>query len=139
MKTEFLEKWLQRNKLDLVKADLLWQVYVEKGDYMKAAGELYWIASSEGYGPLFHFLLLLIFRFPIDLQQRIEYFSRGIANAKSVGPVMSAQDAVLLHDLEEALDVMNVQMELYQVVKDMPEIDAAELNTRVLDISSVRP
>ena len=79
-------------------------------------------------------------RFTIDLNQRMEYMSRALSNAKSAGPVLSVEDAQLYHDLEEWMDVAQVQLELLQTIRtniDLKET-ADVLNSTVYDITTVK-
>lgn len=76
-------------------------------------------------------------RYPIDLNKRIEYLSRAIANAKSSSGTRS-DNSEYLHDLEERIEVAQVQQEVLSNAENSLETETAdELNSKLLTISEV--
>jgi hypothetical protein len=75
----------------------------------------------------------------IALPQRMEYLSRALANMKSGDGLLTSEDTALLGELQEAVEVANVQLELLNAVKSLPDTEAFvdELSFRLLDVSVV--
>lgn len=83
-------------------------------------------------------------RFGLTLEQRIEYLSRAIGNAKSTSSDgrRFGTEGEFLSDLEDKLDVATVQMELLvRASREVPEEDRnilLPLREQLLSISEVR-
>lgn len=78
-----------------------------------------------------------LYSFGLKLEERVEYLSRAISNAKSTsmdGSRRQDSDSEFLSDLQDKLDVASVQLELLpRVYRAVP--DAAK-NPQVLDLAS---
>ncbi|KAJ3091850.1 hypothetical protein HK102_013147 [Quaeritorhiza haematococci] len=127
VQSPYVEPFLQRERQkSLARADLLWQYYVQNNQFAKAARVLSELAEAE--------------IFDIDLNKRIEYLSRAVANAKSSGPGgFGGGNGELLHDLEEKIDVARVQLEVLRAVQSLPDEEHAvlELNGQLMTISDL--
>ncbi|KAL1918592.1 uncharacterized protein VTP21DRAFT_2614 [Calcarisporiella thermophila] len=125
LRTPFLEGFLSRDPLTKEKLDLLWQYYVRTGDFAKAANVQLRLAESSDL--------------PISLDQRVEYLSLAVGNARSLAQTGGAKMAEFLHNLEERLEVAQVQLEIYQQVRDLPEGEKymRQLESELLDISTL--
>ncbi len=121
----FLEFFLNRERSRLEIIDLLWQLYVRQGKFLKAAKILGHLAESDMYG--------------LKLPQRMEYLARAIANSKSVVNSLDVQDAQFVHDMEERMEVAKVQNEAYMAVKNMPDQGAllSHLEARFYDVTDL--
>lgn len=85
----------------------------------------------------------------MKLEKRIEYLSLAVGNAKShqVSEFDMNQHAPVefLTDLDEKLEVANVQLEVYEIMKGMRNLgeaglkDVELLGTALLDITTVSP
>lgn len=118
------------------KYQLLWQFYVKDGQPLRAAEVLLALAESTEYVVYFNRMvyfvfILILFRFPLQLDSRLEYLTLAVGNAKS-HPVSAGgrhETAIaFLTDLEEKLEVAQVQLEIYSTllphVNDAPEVGA---------------
>ncbi|GAA5993501.1 hypothetical protein JCM10908_000619 [Rhodotorula pacifica] len=104
-RTSYLEAFLSREPTTLEKTDLLWQYYVRTGRYAAAASVLAALADTSA--------------FPLSLQQRVEYLSLAVGNAKSQVPSKSRGDTVqFLTEIEEKLEVAQVQIEIYRAIEE---------------------
>ncbi|KIO34705.1 hypothetical protein M407DRAFT_16664 [Tulasnella calospora MUT 4182] len=123
MASPFVEQYLTHQPLTRQKMELLWQFYVQQGRYMDAAKTLALMAESTDFG--------------LKLEERVEYLSRAISNAKSTsmdGSRRHDSDAEFLSDLQDKLDVASVQLELLpRVYRAVPD---ASKNPQVLDLAS---
>ncbi|PPQ62740.1 hypothetical protein CVT24_000434 [Panaeolus cyanescens] len=105
MRPPFLEAHLRREPATVRKFQLLWQFYVKNGQPLRAAEVLGLLAEST--------------EFDLHLEQRLEYLTLAVANAKS-HPISAGgrhETAIaFLTDLEEKLDVAQVQLEIYNTL-----------------------
>lgn len=84
--------------------------------------------------------------FGLKLEERVEYLSRAISNAKSTSTDGSRRhdtDAEFLSDLQDKLDVASVQLEMlprvYRAVPDASKSPKVlDLASRLMTISEVR-
>ncbi|KAG8903519.1 hypothetical protein FRB99_003175 [Tulasnella sp. 403] len=98
----FVEQYLLHEPRTRPKTELLWQFYVQNGRNMDAARTLAALAESVDFG--------------LTLDERIQYLSLAISNAKSTsgdGLRRSETDGEFLSDLSDKLDVATVQLEIY--------------------------
>ncbi|KAG9017194.1 hypothetical protein FRB90_001413 [Tulasnella sp. 427] len=131
MSSPFVEQYLTHQPLTRQKMELLWQFYVQQGRYMDAAKTLALLAESMNFG--------------LKLDERVEYLSRAISNAKSTsmdGSRRHDSDAEFLSDLQDKLDVASVQLEIlprvYRVVPDSSKSpQVLDLATRLMTISEL--
>lgn len=87
--------------------------------------------------------------FGMKLEKRIEYLSLAVGNAKShqVSEFDMGQHTPVefLTDLDEKLEVANVQLEVYEIMKGIRNLgeaglkDVELLGTALLDITTVSP
>jgi len=114
IRTPFIEGHLLREPRTAEKSELLWELYVGHGEFLRAAQALASLAEAN---------------FPMTLDKRIEYLSLAIGNAKShQASDYDHQDQGLvefLNDLEEKLEVANLQMELLDVMQNIRALDDA--------------
>ncbi|EJD04002.1 nucleoporin [Fomitiporia mediterranea MF3/22] len=106
----FLEAHLLREPASADKYQLLWQLYVKNGQYLKAAEVLAALARS--------------FEFDLPLQARLEFLTLAVSNAKSHPvSVNGKHEAAIafLSELGDQLEVAQVQMELFYTL--LPRID----------------
>ncbi|KIJ68529.1 hypothetical protein HYDPIDRAFT_82110 [Hydnomerulius pinastri MD-312] len=123
MRPQYLEAHLRREPASLPKYQLLWQFYVKDGQPLRAAEILSILAESTDID--------------LTLDQRIEYFTLAVGNAKS-HPVTAGgrhETAIaFLTDLEEKLDVAQVQLEVYNAL--LPHAnDPGEEGRRIRQLS----
>lgn len=141
MRPAYLEAHLRRDPPSLHKFQLLWQFYVKNGQPLRAAEVLGAMAESTEYADAFFYKipgLLVGYRFDVGLDQRLEYLTLAVANAKS-HPISAGgrhETAIaFLTDLEEKLDVAQVQLEIYNTL--LPHVnDAPEVGDRIRTLST---
>ncbi|KAK9723027.1 hypothetical protein K7432_002235 [Basidiobolus ranarum] len=124
--TPYLENYLQKEPLTLQKLDLLWQYYVRIGQYGLAARVQSRLADSVEYR--------------LDLTARIEYLSLAIGNSKGFTPGGSREsESQFSNELEEKLEVAQVQMDIYNAIKQSGEhLDSlTELDGQLFDITQL--
>lgn len=109
---------------DVSNADLLWKYHVQHDDFFKAAEVQVSLAKSD---------------FEITLAARIQYLSRAKANASTTsGYTGRAQRQLLLHEINELLEVANIQDELLQRLLNEPRMtDKAKKETVIRDLDGV--
>ncbi|KAF8832270.1 hypothetical protein HHX47_DHR1001833 [Lentinula edodes] len=120
----FLETHLKREPLSAEKYQLLWQFYVKDGQPLRAAEVLLALAEST--------------EFQLQLDNRLEYLTLAVGNAKS-HPVSAGgrhETAIaFLTDLEEKLEVAQVQLEMYSTL--LPHVnDASEVGVKINALAS---
>ncbi|THH08723.1 hypothetical protein EW145_g2498 [Phellinidium pouzarii] len=97
----YLESHLLREPASAYKYQLLWQLYVKNGQFLRAAEALVALAQSTD--------------FDLPLESRLEFLTLAVSNAKShpvsVGGKHETAIA-FLSELEDHLEVAQVQMEL---------------------------
>ena len=123
LRSPFLEQYLQQEKGNFNKAELLWKFYVRNGRFAESAQILSEIAHAPG----------------LNLVQRLEYLTKAVTNAKSSSGADLGLTQQLLNELVDSLDVAKIQHEILTLIAGIPgrEEDVAELNDSLLDISSV--
>ena len=92
--------------------DLLWQLYVRRGDFLAAAQTLDELAHAE--------------LFALRLSERIEYLALAVGNAKSVraSAHVDAQEVIALAtQLEEDLEVAQVQAKVLGALQPLDTLD----------------
>lgn len=107
------------------KSSLLWQYYKRNGRHDEAALCLKQLATSDN---------------EIDLNQRVEYLSTAIENARSFRANSHHTDiSNLLRELEETMEVAKVQVEIRQVLQQTMDLTGplAPINTQLLNITEV--
>lgn len=105
MRPVYLEAHLRREPITVQKYQLLWQFYVKDGQPLRAAEVLGALAESTD--------------FDLTLEQRLEYLTLAVGNAKShpISATGQHETAIaFLTDLEEKLDVAQVQLEMYSTL-----------------------
>ncbi|KAG8885546.1 hypothetical protein FRB98_001774 [Tulasnella sp. 332] len=118
-----VEKYLLHEPQTLQKTELLWQLYVRNGRSMEAARTLAALADSVSYG--------------LALDQRIQYLSLAISNAKSTsgdGLRRYEADGEFLKDSEDKLDVATIQLEIY--TRLVPMVINPDEDPKVQDLAS---
>ena len=116
--------------------DLLWQLYVRRGDYLAAAQTLDELAHSD--------------EFALRLSERIEYLALAVGNAKSIRSTQAerVRDLVAFSSqVEEDLEVAQVQAKVRAALQPLDDHDAAEraqlesaaqwLDTQLLDVTAL--
>ncbi|EKM61129.1 uncharacterized protein PHACADRAFT_24346 [Phanerochaete carnosa HHB-10118-sp] len=113
MRPVYLEAHLRREPITVQKYQLLWQFYVKDGQPLRAAEVLGALAEST--------------EFNLSLEERLEYLTLAVGNAKS-HPIssMGAHEAAIafLTDLEEKLEVVQVQLEIYHTL--LPQVNGED-------------
>ncbi|KAF8328804.1 Non-repetitive/WGA-negative nucleoporin C-terminal-domain-containing protein [Cantharellus anzutake] len=132
IRTPFIEGHLLREPHTREKSELLWQLYVGHGEFLRAAEALASLAEAN---------------FPMTLDKRVEYLSLAIGNAKShQASIYDRQEQGMvefLNDLEEKLEVANLQLEMLGVMRTLQGLDDAgrrDVNTlasRLMDVSEL--
>ncbi|KAG8993106.1 hypothetical protein FRB94_011063 [Tulasnella sp. JGI-2019a] len=121
--SRFVEQYLLHEPKTQQKAELLWQLYVRNGRSMEAARTLADLAESTPYG--------------LTLDQRIQYLSLAISNAKSTsgdGLRRYEADGEFLKDTEDKLDVATIQIEIYSRL--VPMVANPDEDPKVQDLAS---
>ncbi|OZJ03036.1 hypothetical protein BZG36_03265 [Bifiguratus adelaidae] len=97
-----LIEYLKGDPVTLMKQNLLWRSYVRAGSFGKAAQVLAFLASSDQFG--------------LSLDDRIEYLSLAVSNARSQrgSASMGHMD---ISDLEDTLQVAQGQKEVYYRIR----------------------
>ncbi|KAL1748480.1 Non-repetitive/WGA-negative nucleoporin C-terminal-domain-containing protein [Schizophyllum fasciatum] len=98
----FLEAYLAQEPAELDRYELLWRFYVKNGQNLHAAQILARMAENE--------------QFNIPLNDRVQYLTLAVGNAKShpISPNTPIDSGIaFLTDLEERLEVVQVQLEIY--------------------------
>ncbi|KAI5123612.1 hypothetical protein M0805_003428 [Coniferiporia weirii] len=101
----YLESHLLREPASAYKYQLLWQLYVKNGQYLRAAEVLVALAQST--------------EFDLSLESRLEFLTLAVSNAKSHPVSVSGKHETaiaFLTELEDQLEVAQVQMELLHVL-----------------------
>ncbi|KAH8120271.1 nucleoporin [Phellopilus nigrolimitatus] len=101
----FLESHLLREPASVDKYQLLWQLYVKNGQYLRAAEVLAALAQSRD--------------FELPLEARLEFLTLSVSNAKSHPVSVNGKHETaiaFLSELEDQLEVAQVQMELLHVL-----------------------
>ncbi|KZT06007.1 nucleoporin [Laetiporus sulphureus 93-53] len=123
MRPSYLEAHLRREPVTVEKFQLLWQFYVKDGQPLRAAEVLAALAEST--------------EFDLSLDERIEYLTLAVGNAKS-HPISAGgayETAIaFLTDLEERLDVAQVQLELVNTLLPRASTDP-QMAERVKNLS----
>ncbi|KZS96128.1 nucleoporin [Sistotremastrum niveocremeum HHB9708] len=129
----FLESYLQREPLTLQKAELLWQYYVKMGQFLRSAEILVSLSESS--------------RFSLSLDQRIEYLTLAVSNAKSHSASDGGRQETaisLLTEYEEKLEVARAQLQIFHtILREFPEPSEwerqklQELGSALIPISSL--
>lgn len=107
------------------KSSLLWQYYRRNGRHDEAAICLKQLATSDA---------------EIDLNQRVEYLSTAIENARSFKAKSYQTDITnLLRVLEETMEIAEVQVEIRQVLQQTVDLTGslANINTQLLTVTQV--
>ncbi|KAH7928555.1 nucleoporin [Leucogyrophana mollusca] len=110
MRPPFIEAHLKREPVTVPKFQLLWQFYVKDGQPLRAAEVLALLAESP--------------EIDLSLEQRLEYLTLAVGNAKSHPVTVGGRHETaiaFLTDLEEKLDVAQVQLEVYNTL--LPHIN----------------
>ncbi|KAI8929792.1 Non-repetitive/WGA-negative nucleoporin C-terminal-domain-containing protein [Entophlyctis helioformis] len=121
IQSQFLEAYLSEVPDDLVRLELLWQFYVRNSRFGDAARVL----SDMSQLP------------SLPLVRRLEYLTKAVTNAKSSSGFEYAGNQELLSQLTDELDVARVQLEIYQRLQSMVDVDdyLDELNSGLLDVT----
>ncbi|TFK77170.1 nucleoporin [Pluteus cervinus] len=132
MRPPYLEAHFKREPHTVQKFQLLWQFYVKNDQPLRAAEVLETLATS--------------IQFDLSLEQRLEYLTLAVANAKS-HPVSAGgrhETAIeFLTNLEERLEVAGVQLEIYHTllphIGDDPRVaeKVQQLSKRLLTMSEL--
>ncbi|KAI8579508.1 hypothetical protein K450DRAFT_241319 [Umbelopsis ramanniana AG] len=107
------------------KSSLLWQYYRRNGRHDEAAICLKQLATSDA---------------EIDLNQRVEYLSTAIENARSFKAKSYQTDITnLLRVLEETMEIAEVQVEIRQVLQQTMDLTGslAVINTQLLTVTEL--
>lgn len=98
----FLKKKAESDNYSTCYLDLMWRFYERRGNFYNAAQILDKLASraSADYG----------------LDERLEYLSR----AKGCTEALATPDEYL-HDLEEKMEVLRIQIQVFKRLKELPE------------------
>jgi nuclear pore complex protein Nup155 len=97
----------------------LWKYYVRNTRFAEAAQVLAEIAYSPG----------------LDLENRLEYLTKAVTNAKSSTSLDLGATQQLLTELVDALQVAKIQLDILNLVKTAEEKE--ELNAQLYDINTV--
>ncbi|KAF8923624.1 hypothetical protein BGZ58_002724, partial [Dissophora ornata] len=134
----FIEEYLKQCTLIDSQRDLLWRHYIKVDDFGHAAQELRRIADST--------------RYQLSFDQRLEYLSLAISNAKSypAGSDPNTDNGRLLFELEEKLEVGNIQLDIIRNLQAMLEehrsivdnpllatVTRQEARNRILELESL--
>lgn len=104
---------------------MLWQYYRRNGRHDEAALCLKQLATSDA---------------EIDLNQRVEYLSTAIENARNFRAKSYHTDiSNLLRELEETMEIAEVQVEIRQALLQTMDLTGplAVINTQLLTITEV--
>ncbi|KAL5535480.1 hypothetical protein ACEPAF_3574 [Sanghuangporus sanghuang] len=114
----FLEAHLLRDPPSAVKYQLLWQLYVKMGQFLRAAEVLAALARSS--------------EFDLALEQRLEFLTLAVSTAKS-HPVSFNEKhetaITFLSELEDQLEVAQVQMDL--LIQLLPRINDPDVSEQI--------
>ncbi|KAK7694765.1 hypothetical protein QCA50_001953 [Cerrena zonata] len=119
MRPAYLEAYLRRDPVTEQKYQLLWQFYVKDGQPLRAAEVLGALAEST--------------EFDLSLDGRLEALTLAVSNAKSQPVAVGGRHETalaFLSELEEKLDVLQVQRELFNTIKHRAQ-EAGEVGTKV--------
>lgn len=124
IKSGHLVTYLIQNQSEIKFADLLWQLYISREEFMDAARLLLTIALSQEYH--------------IDLNSRVVYLHRALSNSRSITR-NGVIDAGLYEEIKETLDVAEVQVELLKTVRNIPELGdlMTGLNAGLINLTDV--
>jgi nuclear pore complex protein Nup155 len=131
MASPYLEEYLRRGKeSDLGKGELLNRFFVRNGRYAEAAAVLADLSSYPGLG----------------LNQRLEYLTMAVSNAKSSQQSDSSLVSGTLGGLPDQLDVAKIQLEIYNIIAEqqlgadlLAQLDASLYDLNHLYHHFVRP
>lgn len=119
----FLKKKAESDNYSTTYLDLMWRFYERRGNYFSAAQILEKLASKPctDYG----------------LDERLEYLSRAKGCIEAL-----ATPGEYLHDLEEKMEVVRIQIQIFKRMKDLPESPAvqeamAQLNYTLSDLTQL--
>lgn len=117
--SKFITSYLEKLATTAVEyADLLWQFFSKSERYYEAGAFQLQLAKSPD--------------FDINLDRRIEYLSFAKANAMTLTPGISRQTRqLLLHEVNNLLDVANIQDELLQRLLSDPRITSADKRAEI--------
>lgn len=135
MRPAYLEAYLRRDPVTEQKYQLLWQFYVKDGQPLRAAEVLGALAESTEF--VLHLPSLMssnsLSRFDLSLDARLEALTLAVSNAKSQPVAVGGRHETalaFLSELEEKLDVLQVQRELFNAVRHRAQ-EAGEVGTKV--------
>lgn len=105
------------------KADLLWRLFVRHGRFADAASVLNEMAHAPG----------------LNLLQRLEFLTKAVGNARSSTGSDMGSFTELLTELTDSLDVAKIQLEVYQMLSNVPgaEDRLIDLDSALLTVTDV--
>lgn len=117
VRNDFIEPYLLQEPATLERYDLLWQYYARHYQNANAARVLATLADSTEFG--------------LSLNKRLEYLSLASSNAKSQfpNPRMRQDIITFLTEIDEKLEVGAVQVEIYQQVEELVDLEDQQRST----------
>ncbi|XP_018603651.1 nuclear pore complex protein Nup155 isoform X2 [Scleropages formosus] len=126
---EHLMRMIKQDQNKVRSMDLLWRYYEKSRSFSKAAHVLARLAEMHST--------------EISLKQRLEYISRAILSAKSCCTSSQGADGEFLHELEEKMEVVRIQVQIQETLKKQysqhPSVQGAlsQLDSELMDITKL--
>lgn len=124
----YLEAHLEREPSSATNYQLLWQLHVKEGSFLRAAQVLATLAQSTRYYLILNKRnkYLTCHSFKLSLESRLEFLTLAVSNAKSQPVAADTQHETaitFLSEIEDQLEVTQVQLETYNaLVPKLPEL-----------------